>query len=307
MSYDRVEQRLGNCILVHVKKTPLAWGLLLALSLTWGSSFILMKRGLEAFSSDEVAAIRISMAFLVLLPVFIKNLTKEYIRQFKGLMLTGVFGSLIPAFLFTMAETRISSALAGMLNALTPVFTILLSIVWLKITVSRHQVLGLASGLLAAVALILFDDVPDMFKNLQFGALVIVATVCYAISVNVIRKYLSGLKPLGTTAWAFTIIGPIALVYLLFFTDFRMHLAEHPQASSSLFYTSILGVVGSALSVIAYNYLINKAGTVFASSCTYLIPIVALFWGLLDGESVNFSQMACVLVLIFSVYLLNRD
>jgi len=290
-----------------VKKTPLAWGLLLALSLTWGSSFILMKRGLEAFSSDEVAAIRISMAFLVLLPVFIKNLTKEYIRQFKGLMLTGVFGSLIPAFLFTMAETRISSALAGMLNALTPVFTILLSIVWLKISVSRHQVLGLVSGLLAAVALILFDDVPDMFNNLQFGALVILATVCYAISVNVIRKYLSGLKPLGTTAWAFAIIGPIALVYLLFFTDFRLHLAEHPQASSSLIYTSILGVVGSALSVIAYNYLINRAGTVFASSCTYLIPIVALFWGLLDGESVNFSQMACVLALIFSVYLLNRD
>ncbi len=290
-----------------MKKTPLAWGLLLALSLTWGSSFILMKRGLEAFSSDEVAAIRISMAFLVLLPVFIKNLTKQYLAHFKGLMLTGVFGSLIPAFLFTAAETRISSALAGMLNALTPVFTILLSILWLKMKVSRHQIIGLGLGLLAAVALILFDEVPDMFKNVQFGFLVIIATVCYAISVNVIRKYLSGLKPLGTTAWAFTIIGPVALVYLMLFSDFSLHLAEHPQAASSLMYTSILGVVGSALSVIAYNYLINKAGTVFASSCTYLIPIVALFWGLLDGESVNFSQMACVLVLIFSVYLLNRD
>jgi drug/metabolite transporter (DMT)-like permease len=290
-----------------VKKTPLAWGILLALSLIWGSSFILMKRGLEAFSSDEVAAIRISMAFLVLLPVFLKNLTKEYFSRGKGLMLTGVFGSLIPAFLFTLAETRISSALAGMLNALTPVFTILLSIVWLKITVSRHQILGLVMGLFAAVALILFDDVPDMFKNIQFGFLVIIATICYAISVNVIRKYLRGLKPLGTTAWAFSIVGPLALVYLLFFTDFRLHLAEHPRAAASLFYTGILGVVGSALSVIAYNYLINKAGTVFASSCTYLIPIVALFWGMLDGESVNFSQMACVLVLIFSVYLLNRD
>jgi len=290
-----------------VKKTTLAWVLLFALSLTWGSSFILMKKGLEAFSSDEVAAIRISMAFLVLLPVFVKNFTKEYIKHFKGLLLTGVFGSLIPAFLFTMAETRISSALAGMLNALTPVFTIFLSIVWLKITVSRHQIIGLFSGLLAAFALILFDDVPDLFKNLQFGSLVILATVCYAISVNVIRKYLSGLKPVGTTAWAFAIIGPMALVYLLFFTDFSLDLAQHPQAASSLMYTSILGVLGSALSVIAYNYLINRAGTVFASSCTYLIPIVALFWGIMDGESFNLSQIACVLVLIFSVYLLNRD
>ncbi len=290
-----------------MKKTTLAWVLLFALSLTWGSSFILMKKGLEAFSSDEVAAIRISMAFLVLLPVFVKNFTKEYIKHFKGLLLTGVFGSLIPAFLFTMAETRISSALAGMLNALTPVFTIFLSIVWLKITVSRHQIIGLFSGLLAAFALILFDDVPDLFKNLQFGSLVILATVCYAISVNVIRKYLSGLKPVGTTAWAFAIIGPMALVYLLFFTDFSLDLAQHPQAASSLMYTSILGVLGSALSVIAYNYLINRAGTVFASSCTYLIPIVALFWGIMDGESFNLSQIACVLVLIFSVYLLNRD
>lgn len=266
-----------------------------------------MKRGLEAFSSDEVAAIRISMAFLVLLPVFIKNFTREYRSHSKGLLLTGVFGSLIPAFLFTLAETRISSALAGMLNALTPVFTILLSIIWLKIKISRHQMLGLALGFLSAIGLMLFDKVPDLFKNFQFGFLVVIATVCYAISVNVIRKYLSELKPLGTTAWAFTLIGPVALIYLLFFTDFRLHLAEHPQAASSLMYTSILGVVGSALSVIAYNYLINRAGTVFASSCTYLIPIVALFWGLLDGESVNFSQMACVLVLIFSVYLLNRD
>lgn len=266
-----------------------------------------MKRGLEAFSSDEVAALRLSMAFLVLLPVFIKNFTKVYRAQIKGLVLTGVFGSLIPAFLFTMAETRISSALAGMLNALTPVFTIILSMIWLKIKVSRHQFLGLALGLLSAIGLILFDKVPDLFRNFQFGFLVVIATICYAISVNVIRKYLSQLKPLGTTAWAFSLIGPLALIYLLFFTDFKLHLSEHPRALSSLLYTAVLGIVGSALSVIAYNYLINKAGTVFASSCTYLIPIVALFWGILDGESVNFSQIACVLVLIFSVYLLNRD
>jgi len=279
----------------------------LALSLTWGSSFILMKRGLEAFSSDQVASIRLSMAFLVLLPVWIKHLKPLYFKQLKGLVLTGVFGSLIPAFLFTKAETQISSALAGILNALTPVFTILLSIVWLKLKVSRKQTFGLLLGLLAAVFLMLFDDVPDLFKNFQFGILVVFATICYAISVNVIRKYLSKLTPLGTTAWAFTLIGPLALFYLLFFTDFTTVVTSSPKASVSLMYVAILGIVGSALSVIAYNYLINQAGTVFASSCTYLIPVVAMFWGMADGESINLAQFICVGTLIFSVYLLNRD
>ncbi len=290
-----------------MKKSPLAWVILLALSLTWGSSFILMKRGLVAFSSDEVAAIRLSMAFLVLLPVWLKHLKGLYFKQIKGLVLTGVFGSLIPAFLFTKAETQISSALAGMLNALTPVFTILISIVWLKLKVSNKQIFGLIFGLLAAVFLMFFDEVEDLFKNFQFGFLVVMATICYAISVNVIRKYLSGLTPLGTTAWAFTLIGPLALTYLLFFTNFNLHLTTHPSAGSALFYIAILGIAGSALSVIAYNYLINKAGVIFASSCTYLIPIVALFWGIADGESVNLTQVICVLTLIFSVYLLNRD
>lgn len=290
-----------------MKKPALAWAILLALSLVWGSSFILMKKGMVAFSSDEVAALRISMASLVLLPWFIKNFNATYRAHSKGLILTGLFGSLIPAFLFTYSETHISSALAGMLNALTPVFTVILAVLWLKIRVSGRQVMGLVTGLLAACALVWFDKSENIFKNIQYSLLVVLATICYAISVNVIRKYLLELKPLGTTAWAFALMGPLALGYLFGISDFVPHLQSHPHAMSSLGYTAILAIVGSALSVIAYNYLINTAGPVFASSCTYLIPIVALFWGLLDGESVNFSQILCIVLLMAGVYLLNRD
>lgn len=290
-----------------LNQKPLSWLILIALSLIWGSSFILMKRGMDAFTSDEVAAMRISMAFLVLLPLLLKRLKIDFKRYLVPLALTGLFGNLIPAFLFTLAETRISSSLAGMLNALTPMFTIVLSLVWLKASTTKNQIIGVVAGLIAAAALVYFEEGEDKFRNAYYGLLVVIATVCYAVSVNVIKKYLNDLGSITTTVWAFSLTGPIALVYLFAFSDFTVHLVEHPLACESLGYTAILAIMGSALSVIAYNYLIKQAGTVFASSCTYLLPIVAIFWGVLAGETVNLSQILCIGVIILSVYLINKD
>jgi drug/metabolite transporter (DMT)-like permease len=284
----------------------LAWIILITLSVVWGSSFILMKRGLEAFSSDEVAALRISIAFLFLLPLQLKHYKIDFKKYFFGLILMGVFGNLIPAFLFTKAETQISSSLAGMLNALTPLFTILVGLVWIKIRPSKQQIYGIIVGLISAVLLVVFERGDNKFRNIQFGLLLVVATFCYALSVNGIRKYLGGLNSVTATVWAFTIIGPIALVYLFGFTEFTHHLLEQPKASSSLTFIAILAIVGTALSVILYNVLIRSSGAVFASSCTYLIPVVAIGWGLLDGESVNSVQFLAIAAIITSVYLINR-
>ncbi len=285
----------------------LAWIILITLSFVWGSSFILMKRGLEAFSSDEVAALRISIAFLFLLPLQFKHYKIDFKKYFFGLILMGVFGNLIPAFLFTKAETQISSSLAGMLNALTPLFTILVGLVWIKIRPSKQQIYGIIVGLISAVLLVVFERGDNKFRNIQFGLLLVIATFCYALSVNGIRKYLGGLNSVTATVWAFTIIGPIALVYLFGFTEFTHHLLEHPKASSSLTFIAILAIVGTALSVILYNVLIRSSGAVFASSCTYLIPVVAIGWGLLDGESVNSVQFLAIAAIITSVYLINRE
>lgn len=285
----------------------LAWIILITLSVVWGSSFILMKRGLEAFSSDEVAALRISIAFLFLLPLQLKHYKIDFKKYFFGLILMGVFGNLIPAFLFTKAETQISSSLAGMLNALTPLFTILVGLVWIKIRPSKQQIYGIIVGLISAVLLVVFERGDNKFRNIQFGLLLVIATFCYALSVNGIRKYLGGLNSVTATVWAFTIIGPIALVYLFGFTEFTHHLLEQPKASSSLTFIAILAIVGTALSVILYNVLIRSSGAVFASSCTYLIPVVAIGWGLLDGESVNSVQFLAIAAIVTSVYLINRE
>ena len=249
----------------------LSWSILIVLSVVWGSSFILMKRGLDAFSSDEVAALRISIAFLFLLPLQIKYYKIDIKKYFLGLALMGVFGNLIPAFLFTKAETHISSSLAGMLNALTPIFTILVALFWLKTKTSSKQISGIIVGFIAAVCLIFSEKGDNKFQNIMFGLLVVIATICYAISLNGIKKYLSDLSSIKATVWSFSIIGPMALVYLFGFTQFTNHLSHHPQALSSLGYICILAIIGSALSVIIFNVLIKMAGTVFASSCTYLI------------------------------------
>ena len=160
-----------------MKSKTYSWILLIALSLIWGSSFILMKRGLEAFSSDQVAAMRISIAFVTLIPFLIKHYKINLKKYFWGLIWMGVFGNLIPAFLFTASETQISSSLAGMLNALTPLFTVLVGFIWLKNSPSSKQIFGLIIGFISASALMYFSDGEDKFRNLIYASLVILATI----------------------------------------------------------------------------------------------------------------------------------
>ena len=283
-----------------------SWFLLILLSLVWGSSFILMKRGLEAFSSGEVAALRIGMAFIFLSPMLVVHYRLDFRKYWKGLVIMAFFGNFIPAFLFTESETMITSSLAGMLNALTPLFTVVVALLWIKVRPSGNKIAGIIVGFLAALALIFFEEAQDVFKNFSYGLLVVIATVCYAVSINGIKKYLSDISSVKATVWAFTFSGPVALVYLFGFSDFTTHLQSSPSALSSLGYVAILAIFGTALSVILYNVLIKQAGVIFASSCTYLIPVVAVLWGIFDGEAVSGAQVFSILVIIGSVYLINR-
>jgi drug/metabolite transporter (DMT)-like permease len=284
----------------------LSWFLLILLALVWGSSFILMKRGMQAFSSDEVAALRISIAFLFLCPLLIRHYRVPVRKYLPGLLIMGFFGNFIPAFLFTKSETMISSSLAGMLNALTPLFTVLVALVWLRLRPSGNKVAGVIVGFIAALGLIFFEEGNDVFRNFSYGFLVVLATLCYAISINGIKKYLGDLSAVAATVWAFTFTGPVALLYLFFGTEFTTHLTGSPGAVAAMGYICVLAIVGTALSVILYNVLIKKAGVIFASTCTYLIPIVAILWGIFDGEVVTAPQVMSILVIILSVYLINR-
>lgn len=286
----------------------LSWVILIVLSLVWGSSFILMKQGLRTFSSDEVAGLRIVMASAFMLPFLIKHYNRLDIKKnLKGLLLMGVFGNLIPAFLFTKAETQISSSLTGMLNALTPLFTVIVGLLIYKTAVTKNKWIGIFVGFAGALTLILFSNSDEESNNIAYCLLVAAATLCYAISVNGINAHLKEVNSLTATVWSFSLIGPMAAVYLFGFTDVIEHASTHPQGLSSLGYISILAIVGSALSVVIYNTLIKMSGTVFAASCTYLIPVVAIMWGVLDGEIINFVQILAVLVIIGGIWMINSS
>lgn len=289
-----------------MNKKALSWIILIALSLVWGSSFILMKQGLRAFTSDEVAGLRITIASAFMLPFLIWHYKLDLKTNLKGLLLMGVFGNLIPAFLFTKAETQISSSLTGMLNALTPMFTILVGMIAFNHKITKNQIMGVLIGLIGAIALVtLGDNGNDQTKNIMYCLLVAAATLCYAISVNGIKAYLGHVNSLTATVWSFTLIGPAAAIYLFGFTDVVSHAANHPEGLRSLGYISILAIVGSALSVVVFNVLIKLSGSVFAASCTYLIPVVAIGWGLFDGEIINLFQILAVIVIIAGIWMIN--
>ena len=289
-----------------MNKKAISWIILIALSLVWGSSFILMKQGLKAFTSDEVAGLRITIASAFMLPFLISHYKLDVKKNLKGLLLMGVFGNLIPAFLFTKAETQISSSLTGMLNALTPMFTIMIGMIAFNHKISKNQIIGVLVGLIGAIALVTMgDNQNDQTKNIMYSLLVAAATLCYAISVNGIKAHLGHVNSLTATVWSFTLIGPVAAIYLFCFTDVVEHATHNPEAMSSLGYVSILAIVGSALSVVVYNTLIKLSGTVFAASCTYLIPIVAIGWGLFDGEIINLAQILAVIVVIAGIWMIN--
>lgn len=281
----------------------LKWPILIVLAMIWGSSFILMKRGMEAFSSGQVAAMRIGMAYVFLLPFLIKYSKIDLKKYWKGLLGMGIFGNLIPAFLFTKAETGISSSLAGMLNALTPIFTVILGFIMFGNRTTGFQVSGIITGFGGALLLLYNNGDPES-SGTNYALLVVAATFCYAISVNIIRKYLNDISSVRATVWAFMFTGPLAVGYL-FTTDFMEVINHHPQAISSLGYTAILGIVGTALSVIAFNELIKLSGAVFASTTTYLIPIVAVFWGLREKETITWVQVLTMAVILASVWIIN--
>ncbi len=289
-----------------VNKKVVNWCILIALALIWGSSFILMKRGMEVYGSDEVAALRIFIAFLVLIPLVFKHVKKAHLKYWPAFLGMGMLGNFIPAFLFTKAETGISSSLAGMLNSLTPLFTLLLGVLLFKTKTKWVNVTGIVIGFIGAMGLLLTGKSEDMSGNLFYGSLVVIATLCYAFSVNIIKKFLNEVPSVTATVWALLLIGPMAGTYLFAATPFVEHFQTHPQALSSLGYICILAIFGTAVSVIIFNVLIRNTNALFASSVTYLIPIVAMGWGIFDSESVLLEHFVWIVVILLGVYLVNK-
>lgn len=278
-----------------------------ALAVIWGSSFILMKKALVDFTPGQVASVRMFSSFLFLLPFVYHRLREIKTTEWKFMVASGFLGNGIPAFLFAYAQTRIPSFMAGMLNSLTPVFTLALGYFIFQTKVTLLRVLGVSIGLAGAVWLVGMTTATGNLSDVSwYPLLIVIATVCYAGSVNIIRYKLQDTDSLVIAAGALTSIGPLTGIYL-FTTDFIHRLETNPDAWLSLMYVLILALLGTTLSLVFFNRLIKIAGALFASSVTYLIPIVAMLWGLADGETMGIWHLAALGAILGGVYLINKS
>ena len=280
------------------------WAILLILAFIWGSSFILMKRGLESFSYSQVASLRLFIAFLFLIPFALPHIRIMFSKKAFYILAVGVIGNGIPAFLFTYAQKGLSSSLSGMLNSLTPLFTLLLGIFIFKTKIKWYNGIGILVGLAGAAGLIVSNGSVGLNGSIYYASYIIVATVMYGTSVNIIKKYLSEVSSVQITSLALMFVGPFAGIYL-FSTDFVSVLFDKPQALISLGYVSVLAIIGTALSVIVFNMLIKMTSAIFASSVTYIIPVFAIIWGLFDGEAISVFQVLWISIILLGVYLVN--
>jgi len=279
--------------------------LLGTLALIWGSSFILIKKGLIAFEPLEVGALRIFIAYLTLLPIAIQYLREYYKTKWKKYLLLGIVGNLIPASLFPIAETGLASSLAGILNSLTPIFTLVVGAIFFSTKVKKLQSLGLFIGLIGSVLLSLVGKKGNLGEFNSYALIVIAATLCYGFSSNMIKKFFPEVNTIILTSLTMFSIGPAALSYLVIHRTF-IKIISTPEGLTSLGYISILAILGTAFALILFNRLIQITSAVFASTVTYLIPIMALIWGISDGEKIYPLHLLSMIIILSGVFIVNK-
>ena len=277
--------------------------ILFCLSIIWGSSFILMKKGLENFSYMQVASLRIFIAFIVLAPFLFRSFKKIKKYYIKPLLITAFLGNGIPAFLFAKAQTMLDSSFVGILNSLTPIFTLLFGVFIFGGVYKRVNVFGVIIGFTGVFFFYLFTINDLNFSSLALF-LVILAVICYAISVNVIHKYLINLDSISITSISFLFVAPFSIIYLLDLD--LLYVFSNKQAITSLLYISILAIICTALAVIIFNKLIKRTSAIFAASVTYIIPIIAILWGFFDYEEIHIEYIFGLILILTGIYFINK-
>ncbi|PQJ79742.1 DMT family transporter [Polaribacter porphyrae] len=281
------------------------WLYLILLALVWGSSFILMKKALIGLNPIQLGALRILIAGLFLLLFGFNSLKKIKKKHYKHIFTTSLLGTFFPVFLFAYAVQGIDSSIASILSSLTPFNTFIFGAIAFGFTFKKKQLIGIFIGLFGTVILILKGADLNPNQNYWFSLLVVLASIGYALNVNIVKKYLSDVSAFSIVAGNFLLLVIPALIVLVstgFFSTFEFS----NTGLTSLGYITVLAVFGTGIAKVFYNKMVHIATPIFASSVTYLIPIVAIFWGILDGEKLSFIQLVAGIVILFGVYLVNK-
>lgn len=280
--------------------------LLLVLSLIWGTSFILIKQGLKVFGPTQVATLRVSAAFLFLLPVALTRLRGLQLSDYKLVFVSGMLGIFLPAFMFSTAQTKMDSSLAGILNTLSPIFTMIVGTILFGQRFKGSAVVGTLIGLLGTVLLMLSRDGAGITGINYYTLLIVAACIMYAANLNWVKFKIQTLPPLTITSISIMTVGPIALIYLFGFTDFTTRLTTVDGAWTAFGYIVLLGCMSTAVATLLFTNLVKISTPLFASSVTYIMPVVSVGWGLLDGEQLYLGHYIGMAAILGGVYLANR-
>ncbi len=281
------------------------WLYLGVLAVIWGSSFILIKKALVGVSPMQLGALRVIISGIFLFLVGIKSLRGLSKNTIKWLIIAGFLGTFFPAFLFAYAVTEIDSAIASILNSLVPICTIIMGVTLFKIGASNKQWIGILVGLVGTVLLILNGAVLKPGQNYYYTILVVIATIMYALNVNIIKKYLQEVSPMAIACGNFAAIIVPAIIVLALSDFFNEAVLTSPEFPSAMGYIVLLSIFGTAMAKVIFNKLVQISTPVFATSVTYLMPLVAVFWGVMDGESFGWQEGLAALLILCGVWLAN--
>ena len=289
-----------------MQNSTLKWIYLVVLSIIWGSSFILIKKGLVGLTPIQLGALRILFTSFFLLLIGWKSLRTIKKKEWKWIIISGILGTGLPVFLFAYAETEIDSAIAAILNSSVPLLTLLLGLTIFGARFLKRQLVGVLIGLAGATALILIGASINPTQNYWYALLVVFAGVMYAFNVNIIKRYMQDISALAIATGNFIFLIPPAFILLIYSDFFNQEVLISQEVQLSLGYVVILALFGTAMAKVMFNKLVQISNPVFASSVTYLMPIISVMWGFLDGEKFTIMQFFASLVIIGGVYLVNK-
>ncbi|MFK7979456.1 MAG: DMT family transporter [Saprospiraceae bacterium] len=289
-------------IITSERPTLLSWSILLLLSLVWGSSYILIKKSLVAFTPMQVGCLRLSISALAFLPIFLWHFKQIDWSKLKYLLIVGLCGSGLPAVLFPLAQTEISSSVAGTLSSLTPLFTLIIGALFFNAAAAWSKLTGILVGLMGAVFLIAFGQNAGLKGNLWYGIFILIGCVCYAFSTNIVKEHLQEMRSYKISAVAFFIVGIPCLIYLLT-TNIVDVIQTDEHGWTSLGTVTVLALGGTLLATVLFFKLVQLTNPLFASLVSYLIPMIAMLLGAFDGESITILHFLGMGLVLLGVYL----
>lgn len=279
---------------------------LILLSLIWGGSFFFIKNLLHDFGPWGIAFLRSTFGFLFITIVMLTMRKPFALREIRWLptFVIAMINMALPWTLIGFSETRLASSMASVLNATTPIWTMLVGLVFFGSVFRRIQWMGMGVALVGLI--ILLGIRPGSFITVDFigFAAMISATLCYAVGSQLSKRLLGGLTMYQLTFG--TLLGAMVGSGIIAFTTEKIDLSKiaEPANIGSLVG---LGIFGSGVAYILFNYMVLKGSPEFATSVTYLVPATAMVWGytLLD-EPIGWSLIIGLILILSGVFITNR-